>query len=90
MQFEWDDRKAEANLAKHGIDFASIERFEILTAVIEIDDRRDYGETRFAAIGLLGEDIVVVIYTEREEDIVRVISMRPANRKELQIYVEEA
>ncbi len=40
-----DDRKAEANLAKHGIDFASIERFEILTAMVEIDDRRDYGET---------------------------------------------
>jgi uncharacterized DUF497 family protein len=90
MQFEWDDRKAAANLAKHGVDFASIERFEILTALVEIDDRKDYGETRFAALGLLGEDIVVVIYTEREEHTVRVISMRPANRKEVRIYVEEA
>ena len=40
--FGWDETKRVANLAKHGVDFASVQDFEFATAVIVIDDRRDY------------------------------------------------
>ena len=86
MNFEWDERKAQANLAKHKIDFGDVLGVFLDPCRLEtIDDREDYQETRFKVIGQVDELTLVVIYTERVEKI-RLISARRANRRERKAY----
>ena len=83
--FEWDDEKAEINKRKHKVMFS-------IAAKVFLDDYRidDYDEIhsndeeRRKVIGRVGK-ILVVIYTERGEKI-RIISARPANKKEKEDY----
>ena len=87
IQTEWDPAKNQRNRAKHGLDFAdAAEVFDGLVSVVE-DVRRDYGEPRYKAIGMLGDMVVSVAFTVRG-DAVRVISMRRAGRKERKAYEE--
>ena len=91
MNFEWDERKNDINLAKHGFDFNDASRVFDLPMVIEIDERQAYGEDRWIGIGLLDGRIVVVIYTEPSEEKIRVISLRKAfshERKEYEQYIK--
>ena len=83
--FEWDDEKSDTNLRERGFDFAYAARvFE--TPVLEMDDTRaDYGERRIQTIGQIDGDFLFVVYTWRK-DVRRIISARPANRKERDIY----
>ena len=84
MNFEWDAKKAQKNLEKHGV------RFEIASAVFVdpdritvIDDRFYYGEERLVTLGQTHDGILVVVTTEREEgDTIRIISARKANKRE--------
>jgi uncharacterized DUF497 family protein len=85
MRFEWDEAKRAANLAKHGVDFAIVESFDFESAVVMTDDRDDYGEPREIALGFVGTRLHVLIFTWRNE-IVRVISLRKANKREMKIY----
>jgi uncharacterized DUF497 family protein len=50
--------------------------------LIELDDRFDYGEDRWFGIGFLGSGIAVVVWTERQQNVFRIISARRANRHE--------
>ena len=50
--------------------------------LIELDDRFDYGEYRWFGIGFLGLGIAVVVWIERKNNIIRIISARRANRHE--------
>jgi uncharacterized DUF497 family protein len=69
----------------HGIDFIDAQTiFDYDTIIIE-DNRFNYGEQRFIALGLLKGQIIVVVYTERN-DIIRIISARKATKNEQQIY----
>ena len=61
--FEWDESKRRANIAKHGIDFTDAARLVWNSAVTVEDIRRDYGETRYVAIGRIGHTVCVVCYT---------------------------
>ena len=57
--------------------------------LIEYDDRQDYGEDRWTGIGLLqGIVVVIVVFTERDVDTIRIISARKANRYEREQYEE--
>lgn len=87
MQFEWDEAKAQANLDKHGLDFEDAKTVFSRPVVITPDARRDYGELRYKALGELDGVIVYIAFTPRG-DAVRIISMRPANRKEREAYAE--
>ena len=52
MRFEWDEKKRRSNLKRHGFDFIDVGKVfagEVLTV---LDDRYDYGETRFFTLGL--------------------------------------
>jgi uncharacterized protein (DUF4415 family) len=51
MLYEWDETKRRKNIAIHGVDFSTVESFEWESAVIRQDTRKDYGETRYAALG---------------------------------------
>ena len=86
MKFEWDERKNQSNLAKHGFDFADAFRLFDLPMVIEFDEREGYGEDRWSGIGLLGGRVVVVVYTEPDEETIRIISLRKALSYERRRY----
>lgn len=88
MDFEWDEQKRQMNIKKHGIDFFDIpEVFEGDTVTIP-DERFDYGEKRFIAIGIAGSHVIVVVYTERGENI-RIISARKATKNEQINYFKQ-
>lgn len=83
--FEWDQAKSDKNLEERGFDFAHAARiFE--GDVLEWDDtRRDYGERRVVTIGEVEGEIYVVVYTPRGE-VRRIVSARPASRRERHAY----
>src|SRR5882672_3577978 len=89
MPYEWDAWKRKANLAKHGVDFEAVFEFDWDTAIISFDDREDYGEIREMALGFIGVGLFQLIFTERDDGVVRVISLRKANEKEIRTYVEK-
>jgi uncharacterized DUF497 family protein len=52
--FEWDERKAADNYARHGVSFAAARNvFKDPFAIEQLDDREDYGEDRFIIIGMV-------------------------------------
>ncbi|MFM2064251.1 MAG: hypothetical protein RLZZ507_3922 [Cyanobacteriota bacterium] len=88
LQFEWDENKRLNNIRKHGIDFVdAVIIFENDNVIIE-DDRFNYNEQRFIALGLLQGWVIVIVYTERE-DIIRIISARKATKYEQRTYFEQ-
>ncbi|MCP4294095.1 MAG: BrnT family toxin [Proteobacteria bacterium] len=85
MKYEWDDDKQRINLIKHGIDFQGALEFEWDTASETVDNRQDYDETRWVTLGLIKDRLHVLVYTIRVENI-RIISLRKANKREVQFY----
>lgn len=76
LEFEWDDGKAAENVRTHGVSFAQAAlAFRDPFAVEWIDVRESYGEERIVLLGMTGEQILTVVYTERDERI-RIISAR--------------
>ena len=89
MELTWDEEKRRSNLVKHGLDFA--DAHEVFRGAVFIfeDKRHSYGEQRFVALGMLQEIVVVIAFTEPEDELLRIISMRKAIRNEQQIYFEQ-
>ena len=85
MVFEWDGRKSAVNLAKHGVDFADAARMFERPVLERLDDRKDYGETRIAAVGVVEGRELFVVYTMRGKTR-RIISARKANWHEREAY----
>ena len=88
MSYEWDEPKRRANLQKHGIDFIEVPELFDGDLVIVQDTRFDYGESRYIAIGILKRRVIVVAYTERDDNI-RIISARKATKNEQIYYFEQ-
>jgi uncharacterized DUF497 family protein len=90
MRFAWDRKKSDANYPERGFDFAFASLFFGGPVLIAEDTRRDYGERRFAAIGLADQIHVTVVFTDRmgpkNEIIRRIISARQSSRKERKLY----
>lgn len=90
MEYEWDDAKAAANLAKHGVDFAdAIGALADPNRIEDIDDSVAYGEERIRSIGMTRGNILFVVTTMRDEDLCRIISARRATRLEQDRYYAE-
>ena len=83
--YEWDEAKRESNIRKHDVDFRAMSAFEWEDAVERFDDRHE--EARWIAIGFIGLRVHVVAYTVRG-DIVRVISLRKAQPREIRDYAK--
>lgn len=88
--FEWDEAKSRACLVQRGFDFATAssafyDPYRILTQ----DLRHDYGEDRFTAIGAINDRVYVVVYTMRGT-VIRIISARKANAREVKHYEHHA
>lgn len=82
---EFDPDKNAKNLDKHGIDLSCAKDFDFKTAIIAPDDRKDYGESRFIAVGFLYSRLCVLVYTKRTP-LIRIISLRKANKRESRYY----
>jgi uncharacterized DUF497 family protein len=88
MDFEWDKAKSDLCRNSRNFDFAYvISIFIDPLLLIERDQRWDYGEERYQALGAVQGRIFVVIYTKRPSAI-RIISARRANRREVRRYEE--
>jgi uncharacterized DUF497 family protein len=81
----FDPAKNEWNIASRGISFEVAEHFEWDTAMIAEDLRREYGERRFQALGLIAGRLHAMVFTPRAGKI-HVISLRKANRREMKRY----
>ncbi len=82
MYFEWDEEKNNANIRKHGFDFAIAWKLFEGPMLIRPDLRFDYGEQRFIGIGFLDDRIVLVAFSESDEITKRIISLRRAKKNE--------
>ena len=87
MRVYFDSTKNERNVRNRGISFESAADFDFETALVYVDERRDYGEARFVALGLLDERLHVLCFTEASDGI-RVISFRKAYRREVRMYAQ--
>lgn len=85
MDFEWDSAKNERNIHRHGIDFEFAKLIFAEATLERIDDRRDYGEVRWIAIGAVGGLEVTVVYTWRGQTR-RLISARRSHSSERRAY----
>lgn len=91
LRFEWHWRKAETNEKKHGVRFeeAATVFDDPLARIFADESNSTPEETREILIGYSSEDrLVLVIFTEPEPDLVRIISAREATRKERRDYEE--
>jgi uncharacterized DUF497 family protein len=87
MAFEWDAAKNAANIAKHGIDFEDAIRIFDGPVLEKADARRDYGEARIIAFGVVDDYELAVVYTMRSARR-RIISARRAHSREREEYRE--
>jgi uncharacterized DUF497 family protein len=88
MKFEWDENKRRTNLEKHGLDFEDAYRVFTEEAYVVEDIRENYDEPRYILTGLLYSRVVVVAFAVRN-DVIRIISMRKATKREQKHYVKK-
>jgi uncharacterized DUF497 family protein len=87
MLISFDPVKDEANRGKHGVSLAESEMFEWESALVQADERAEYGEPRMVAIGYIGARLYVVVFVDRAAER-RIISLRKANAREVTRYAE--
>ena len=87
MNIEFDQAKDAANVAKHGVSMALAERICWPDVLCMPDNRRDYGELREIGFAVIDERLYVVVFVQRGE-VMRIISLRKANRREVKLYDE--
>jgi len=89
LRLEWDPDKNAGNKRKHGVTFE--EAGELFTSgedYLEIFDA-DHSdvEDRFIAIGPIARGVVLVVWTERDEDVIRIIGARFATTRERAMHI---
>ena len=87
MQIDFDPGKDATNLSKHGLSLAAAAELSWDAALVWIDDRADYGEVRMVALAPIGDILCFVAFVDRESTR-RIISLRRANRREVNHYVK--
>ena len=90
LEFEWDEDKAAANLIKHRVSFLTAAEVFTNEILERIDDREDYGEVRWIALGRVEAEVFRVVYTWRGDSLIRIISAQKASRDERDIYYRAA
>ena len=90
MKFEWNDKKAECNTLKHGINFEmAVFAFDDPYALIVEDEKHSAHERRQWLIGDSGEKVLIIVFTMRPpRGNIRIVSARRANRRERRMYEE--
>jgi uncharacterized protein len=87
VRFEWDPLKAAANLRTHRVRFAEAVTVLEDDFALTREDPRAMQEPRFVTLGLSNVgNLLVVVYTYREPDIIRLISAWKANKHQRVVY----
>ncbi len=92
MQFQWDPSKAESNIKKHDVSFdEAVTVFKDPLALIFDDTAHSEREFREIIIGMSTlRKMLLVCFVEKQEDIIRIISARPATKTEIKDYEKNA
>lgn len=88
MDITYDPTKNVRNIADRGLDFELAQEFEWEMAVIVEDARKDYGERRFQALGMIHGILHMLVFTPRGS-AVHIISLRKANKRERRRYAQK-
>ena len=89
LEFEWDEAKARINLEKHRVSFLTASAIFLNERLERIDDRKEYGEPRWIALGHVDSGVYRVVFTWRGENLIRLISAQKASKDEREIYYRE-
>ncbi len=89
MIFEWDENKRRINLHRHGLDFRDAHLVFNGDAFVIEDPHDDYDETRYILQGMLDQYVVILVFTRWDQEIIRIISMRKATKREQTSYVQK-
>jgi uncharacterized DUF497 family protein len=91
MQFEWNPEKAEANLKKHGVSFEEAQTvFGDFLARIFNDEEHSFEEKRNGIVGhSTKKRLLIISFTEKENDTIRIISARETTPRERRKYEDE-
>ncbi|TXH51423.1 MAG: BrnT family toxin [Cellvibrionales bacterium] len=87
MHIAYDPAKNQRNIDERQLPFDQASEFDFESALIQVDARRDYSETRYIALGFLHGRLHVLCFTETHDGI-RVISFRKANSREVSRYAK--
>lgn len=82
MDISYDEAKNQRNIDSRGLSFDLVRYFDWVSALIEQDTRKDYGEDRFLALGYIHGRVHALVFTPRNNKI-HVISLRKANDREI-------
>jgi uncharacterized protein len=87
MHYEWDPAKEKANIKKHGVSFESAREALNCGLVIVLKEDSDSGEARYVFLGMCKKlNLLIVVVAYPEEEVIRIISARKANKKERRFY----
>jgi uncharacterized protein len=86
VKIEFDPAKRDRILSRRGLDLAMAGELLSSECLTDADDRFDYGEDRWISAGPLGGEIVVCVWTDRGDEVVRVITMWKATAREQKRY----
>jgi uncharacterized protein len=87
MQIVFDPAKDASNMAKHGVSLAQAGQMEWDTLASMPDSRRDYGELRMIGYAFVGARLYCVVFADRA-GVRRIISLRKANDREVNLYAQ--
>ena len=89
IRFEWDPTKNDANQRKHGLRFEDAKPIFIWEAqrFDELDETYPGDEARFISVGAIPKGLITVVWTAPSDGVVRVISVRRANKRERRLYL---
>ncbi|MGY3614279.1 BrnT family toxin [Bradyrhizobium sp. USDA 10063] len=83
MVIVWDEPKRQANLVKHGLDFADLDETFFDNALLRPTHSR-----RWRGIGVSAHGVIAVVFFALGAEAISVISLRPASRQERKLYAE--
>jgi uncharacterized protein len=87
VKITFDPVKNERNVIERRLSFERAKEFDFDTAFILIDERQDYGEVRYVAVGYLATRLHVLAFIETQDGI-RVFSFPKANQREVVAYAK--
>jgi|GEM_PF-4124895 len=91
VKFDFDPAKSAATKAdpNRGFDFVEVQAIWLDPNAITVPAKLKDGEARWMMIGSFGPRVVAVVFTERSEGVIRIISARPARENEREFYEEQ-
>ena len=88
MNISFDSAKSERNECERGLTLSLVGQLDWSGAVIEVDERKEYGEQRYRVLGFIGDRLYAVVFTPRAGKV-HVISLRKANKREVKQYEQK-